>query len=364
MSDHDLRSLYENVRRGDEYVAPRRESELYGDVYNTLNENVGLYTKAKQGGYKHLGDVSDQDFVKINRMVTSGDAIKQIQAYLSEKQYTPESFKGADDYRILIELLDDAAFENYITQKRPKLSAVKSGNILDIMSQAGINSTMAQRIARYTPIDKTGSNLGPGEILLALTFMDVTNSTIGGDLMIGNKKLEVKGQGGRFGQQGGRGGVAFDVSPLFSYLDESPEMPVYNTGKPVVNLEILMRSAYNAYVAEGKQQQFLKNVQALFKTAYPNGNISKFINKHIDFNSITSRKQLGDFRRALTKLNYDHYSTSHDTNLFLFIDKEMLNFAMFNKPEALADGGLIDSSTLYCGSFTVNELYPNFYYRF
>ena len=32
MSDRDLRNLYEGVRRGDEYVAPRRESELYKSV--------------------------------------------------------------------------------------------------------------------------------------------------------------------------------------------------------------------------------------------------------------------------------------------------------------------------------------------
>jgi hypothetical protein len=33
MSDSDLRNLYENVRRGVEYHAPRRESELYNDIF-------------------------------------------------------------------------------------------------------------------------------------------------------------------------------------------------------------------------------------------------------------------------------------------------------------------------------------------
>ena len=39
MSDRDLRNLYENVRRGDEYVAPKRESELYSHVLNNQENN-------------------------------------------------------------------------------------------------------------------------------------------------------------------------------------------------------------------------------------------------------------------------------------------------------------------------------------
>ena len=40
MSDRDLRNLYEGVRRGDEYVAPRRESELYGKVVREANITI------------------------------------------------------------------------------------------------------------------------------------------------------------------------------------------------------------------------------------------------------------------------------------------------------------------------------------
>lgn len=39
MSDQDLRKLYDNIRRGDEYVAPRREGELY-DVINEANMTI------------------------------------------------------------------------------------------------------------------------------------------------------------------------------------------------------------------------------------------------------------------------------------------------------------------------------------
>ena len=38
MSDRDLRNLYEGVRRGDGYVAPQRESELYTEVLGTVTD--------------------------------------------------------------------------------------------------------------------------------------------------------------------------------------------------------------------------------------------------------------------------------------------------------------------------------------
>lgn len=41
MSDRDLRNLYENVRRGDEYVAPQRMENLYNSVINE-NDNSSL----------------------------------------------------------------------------------------------------------------------------------------------------------------------------------------------------------------------------------------------------------------------------------------------------------------------------------
>lgn len=368
MSDRDLRNLYESVRRGDEYVAPQREGELYKDVYTKLNEDVSLYTKAKRG-YEHIGDVTEQDFAKITRLATNGEAIKLIQSYLIQKQYTTDSFKGEDDYRILIELLDATEFEKYIEQKKPELRSTRAGNIFEIMAQAGLNTSMIQRISRYTPVDKNGSNLGPGEILLALTFDDVRNSTIGGDLMIGNEKLEVKGQGGRFGQQGGRGGVSFSVDPLFTAIGvEQPQLyrrsVIGTEPKPEVNLEVWIRTAYNMYESTGKKASFIKNLQSLLKSAYPNGNIANFINDSIDFNAVGTRKQRSPIRLALSKLNYDHYSTSHKTNLFLFINKTRLDFAMFEKEEALKQGGLIDAGILKCDAFTVNELFPNWSYVF
>ena len=55
-------------------------------------------------------------------------------------------------------------------------------------------------------IDEGGSNIGKIEIFLALVLSDVDNRKGGGDLNwngVGN--LEIKGAGGRAGQQGSRG---------------------------------------------------------------------------------------------------------------------------------------------------------------
>jgi len=350
MSNRDIGKLYSSITSGS---LTRRERFM-------VSEDKEIYTKS-QNRYKHLGSVTNQEFNKITRMISSGEAFEQIEEYLTSKQYTPDSFKGEDDYRLLIDLLDGAAFEGYISQKKPDLMTVKSGNIIDITSRSGLDSTMAQRIARFTPIDKTGSNVGPGEILLALTFNDVLNSTIGGDLMIGNNKLEVKGQGGRFGQQPGRGGIAFTFDSLLEPLKQPPLLD------DIVSLEKSISTIYNSFVNEGIMNQFIPRLRKTLSASYPSGNLN-YINNKIDFNNLGTRRGRnvlpGDIRKALAKLNFDHYSSKYKTDLFLFVDKNSLDFAMFEKKDALKSGGLIDSNLLLSSSFSLSTLYPNFKFNF
>ena len=346
-----LEDIYKKQVRGN--IPQRRHLRVLG-------EDVGLYTRGNEG-YNHLGDVSDEDFKKITRLASSNDAEGQIKEYLAKKLYTPESFKGDDDYGVLVELLDNGAFEEYIGQDKPSLDKNRLGNVVGIASKAGLNTRMAERLARYTPIDKGGSNVGPGEILLALTFDDVTNSTIGGDLMLNGEKLEVKGQGGRFGQQPGRGGVSFSIDGISEDLDQVPDL------SGTVSLERIINVLYNAYKQENKEGKFMENLHKTLSLAYPGADLN-YLNKNTNYDDLGTRQGRrilpGDIRKALGKINFDYYSSKYDTDLYIFIDKNTLNYSLFNKDDVLRDGGLIDQNILKSDSFSINTLYPNFIYNF
>lgn len=355
-----LEDLYSGV--AGKPVAPRKH-------LNILGEEVDLYTR-HEDEYSHVGEVSDETFAKINRIATGGDALTSINEYLNNKKYTKESFKNEYDYDSLVDILDRGEFEKYInSEDKPSLSINQTGNVVQLVTSKGFDERTAKRASTFTPIDDGGSNVGPCEILLALAFDNVTNSTEGGDLMMGNLKLEVKGQGGRFGQQGGRGGPALSPSTLLDGL-ETDSVPI------VQSVEANIIGAYRAFERVGEIDQFLTNLHNLLKIAYPGGDVARFFNKDINYTDPTSRKRgssQSQIRKQLAKLNLQQYSAKYGLQNLIFAKGPpqksptpgyLGDFASFTVDDALRDGGLIDKETLKATSFTMAGLYPNFFYMF
>ena len=343
-------------------VLPRRH-------LNVLGEEVDLYTKL-DNEYSHVGEVSDESFAKISRIATGGDALALINEYLDSKKYTKESFKNEYDYDSLVDILDRGEFEKYISSdEKPSLSITQTGNVIQLVTSKGFDERTARRASTFTPIDNGGSNIGPCEILLALAFDNVTNSTEGGDLMMSGQKLEVKGQGGRFGQQGGRGGPALSSSSLLNGL-EADNVPI------VESVEANIIGAYRAFEQIGKLDQFLSNLHDLLKLAYPGGDVARFFTGDVNYTDPTSRK-LGapqsQIRKQLAKLNLQQYSAKYGLQNLIFVKGSpqkkptrgfLGDFASFTVDDAIKDNGLIDSGILRATSFTMAGLYPNFFYRF
>jgi hypothetical protein len=350
--DRNIEDIYLQMVVGDSnYKSPKRLEHLY--------EDVSLYVRDGED-YKPIGNVSDEIYRKVQRFASGKNTTGIISSYLNDKFYTQDSFKGEDDFTTLIDLLDDGEFENYIeSEGKPKLADNRVNNIINLASKNGMSEELAMKIARFTPVDKGGSNLGPGEVLLALTFSDVTNAVGGGDLSIGGEALEVKGQGGRLGQQAGRGGIKFDTDALTSNLNNPPDIKA-------VSLEVIIHQLYKAYQAEGKESSFVNDLKRGLKSAYPYSKM-EFLNK-VDYNSLSTKQGItvtrGDIRKALTKINLDNYALKYDYNDFVFIDKSKLNYAMFKREEALRDGGLIDTEKIVTSNYSINDFYPNFKFNF
>lgn len=351
--DKRIKDIYSRqVAGNEEYVSSKSLTQLY--------EDVSLYVK-DGNDYKLVGDVSEELYRKVQRIASGKNTSGIITKYLNDKLYNEESFKGEDDFNNLVALLDDGEFETYIeADGKPALAENKISNIINLASKNGMSQDLATKIARFTPVDKGGSNVGPGEILLALTFSDVTNAVGGGDLSINGEALEVKGQGGRLGQQPGRGGIKFDTDALTNNLDNPPAIDS-------VSLEGIIYQLFQAYQAEGKEGTFVNDLKRGLKGAYPYSSL-EFLND-VDYANGLSVRQgnkvvRGPIRKALTKVNLDNYARKYDYNDFIFIDKNKLNYAMFTREDALKPGGLIDNDKLITQNYSTNDFYPNFKFVF
>ena len=91
-----LEDIYKKQVRGN--IPPRRHLRVLG-------EEVDLYTK-QNDEYSYVGQVSDENFDKISRIATGGDALASITKYLEGKKYTRNSFKNEYDYDSLVDMLD------------------------------------------------------------------------------------------------------------------------------------------------------------------------------------------------------------------------------------------------------------------
>lgn len=240
MSDRDLRNLYENVRRGDEYHAPRRESELYGDVlkHEPLNEEVVLNFKHPDTGKKVSQRVSDEYVRKylLPDLEYKGESLSYINKLIEHGIHA-----GIFNDGVNADAKEVRVFWNWITESIPReenmlrtfftsqglynpaladmfVDKIQQGsrfNMFNIASQAlqsigweGITFNINDSIVKIRPMsdaNATRGAAGPGEALMAFLFSGSKPEV--GDLAIQWSGMsdrpfivELKYKGGRIGK--------------------------------------------------------------------------------------------------------------------------------------------------------------------
>lgn len=442
MSNQDLRNLYENVRHGDNYVAPRRVGELYEsiateDKTNIHGQGTGMSpgsqatqfkpTASLQGGNPGMRFTSDDEYVEImvnkneygykpgkyfisvdalhNFAVSKKDQLnvyRRVQFALEGKGYRKSDFTKGHFGGLVHSILgtgdQGSQFINYIENKENQLSLAENpvGNVMQVAASKGADTRAIVSLMDSKWTDSKGSNIGPGEIALALLFKDVSNkiegttSNKGGDLSIAVNgvggeiaDLEVKGQGGRFGQQSGRGGVkANGLNVIYSIL--SKQLPEYKEqihkkmqlNASNQNLVTMLSDTFNFIqqiggdnAANSFHNQVIEN---LMKPAY--WEIDYSGSKGVNLPALL-RSSYSDpvmLKKTLVKFVTYHYINEHSYNFLLFIDKESGDYAMMiNQPGANNDiGKCIDAGLLTTKGvkaetgFSMSTFYPNMEYRF
>ena len=240
------------------------------------------------------------------------DDVKNI---LLQKGYTADSFKVGDKaISYIIDKISDSEAKEFIDYT-PKsfASAPDRGNFAKV---TGLSQGLVQDLINIEPgADAGGSAIGKGELFLALAFNDIDNRGGGGDLNFEGKNLEVKGTGGRLGQQGGRGSD-FDYLGFLGdkYLEEEELDEFLNDNRnKLINYSI--KEIFD--VVDGDKSAVIKDIQKALDGVYFNkGLAKKYFNGPADF------KDLAEMKIKLTKLNAEAYAQKTNVGAFIFMNSK------------------------------------------
>ena len=180
--------------------------------------------------------------------------------------------------------------------------------------------------------DQGGSSIGKAELFISLFFDDIGNTADETDPETGEVKkakgdnkwdgvgnLEVKGTGGRLGQQGGRG---LDATAIFKSLvsDLLPEEKVIEFGEKFFKnpwrMAESISSLYKLAKENGVKEEQVQDkiIDALDKVYWNQGMASNYFKTEKDFTD------LEEITKNLLKLNIESYSKVKGVDAILFID--------------------------------------------
>ena len=227
----------------------------------------------------------------------------------------------AIDY--IIDKISDSEAQEFIDYK-PKTfrNAPDKGNFSKV---TGLSDELVQDLINIEPgADAGGSSIGKGELFLALAFSDIDNRGGGGDLNYNGKNLEVKGTGGRLGQQAGRGSD-FDYLGFLGekYLEgEELEKFLNDPQNKIINVSI--KNIYDEAIKNGvKSSDVIQSIQkALDSVFFNKGLAKKYFNGPADF------KDLGEMKLKLTKLNAEAYAEKTNVGAFLFMNSKTGDYVL------------------------------------
>ena len=117
-----------------------------------------------------LGTVPDKGLQSIQKIVRANSNEKVVDKILKKNLYDEKSFIEGQ-YRILVDYLGDLDAEHLkilSSNKLPKLSDNKIGQLSEISNKVKIPFESIGNVFNFTPVDAGGSNVGRGEILLAI----------------------------------------------------------------------------------------------------------------------------------------------------------------------------------------------------
>ena len=287
-------------------------------------------------------DLSPKALTRIIKVVKGTGFRTKTKDLVAKKGFTEKDFKSgdADIDRILNTITNSEVDELFKYLENPKAlsSFPPRGNLVN---QLGISSNLAKDLMGIEGTDEGGSNIGKIEIFLALILSDVDNRKGGGDLNwsgVGN--LEVKGAGGRAGQQGGRGNYVNGQNRIADeFVPQGDEREEFESNSENKLINYCLKNGFD-YVSnnDGDIKEYINFIQKLLDEAFFNkGLAKKYFNKAEDF------KDLAVMRNKIFKLNIEAYAEKTNVDAFMFASAKTGEYAIIDidKVGEAIDQGII-----------------------
>tara|TARA_R100001591_G_scaffold28186_1_gene39053 strand:+ start:51 stop:1157 length:1107 start_codon:yes stop_codon:yes gene_type:complete len=303
---------------------PKDKEILFEMVKNLIKEDEDEDLKKKLIDIINSSDLSDDELRAYTKSITNRGFKGDITGKLNNKGYTQDSFKvgnKAIDY--IIDKIADSEAEEFINYTPKSFrNTPDRGNFSKV---TGLSSKLVKDLIDIEPgADAGGSSIGKGELFLSLAFNDIDNRGGGGDLNYDGKNLEVKGTGGRLGQQAGRGSDFDYLSFLGEKYLEGEELEEFLNDPQNKVINISLKNIYNQAIKNGaKSQDVIKDIQkALDGVFFNKGLAKKYFNGPADF------QDLAEMKIKLTKLNAEAYAQKTNVGAFLFMNSKTGDYVL------------------------------------
>lgn len=139
---------------------------------------------------------------KIENLVNRDNTIEKELIELIKKSNIPEKHAKIISNKAYEYFNNANNFHKYLKNKTLSLSSINE-TLISLLSETKINSEFIKWLIQYNWASSPA--MGKGEIALSLLLKDASKSTSGGDIIVNNQIVEVKGAGGRLKGQSGYG---------------------------------------------------------------------------------------------------------------------------------------------------------------
>ena len=352
------------------------ELKLPTDILNTLGEDditsnedetqVSSHSKKDLLNLINNANLTNPQIQRLFKNISGFAHKDNILNYVNSKGFTANKFKTGD---IAIETIFNGISDSNIDEfvkyiKNPKtLSSIDvAGNFAP---QLGLSSTLVRDLIDIEPgSDAGGSNVGKIEVFLGLMFSDVDNNVSKGDLNWNGKNLEVKGTGGRLGQQSGRGSDNKEtIENAARQLLSDEVLEEYLNYLPKVKYSIVfsIKELYEVATSNGKSNNDVEKViqAALNRAFYDKGVAATYFNTPEDFTNIDKIK------KNLIKVNSRSYAIKTDVNTFLFCNSSSGDYVIVDMSEldSAIDNVKFDTSVRGVTGYKWYDIAPNMVVR-
>jgi len=287
-------------------------------------------------------DLNSKALTRIIKIVKGAGFRSRTKNLLSKNGFTEKDFKsGVTDLDKILNTITNSEVDElfkYLEEPKKLSSFPPRGNLIN---QLGISPDLGKDLMGIEGIDDQGSNIGKIEIFLALVLSDVNNRKGGGDLNwegVGN--LEIKGAGGRAGQQSGRGAFINGQNRIADkFIPMGEEREEFEASDENRYMNYCLKNGFDSVVKkEGNIKEYISFTQKLLDEIFFNkGLAKKYFNKADDFND------LAKMRNSIFKLNIEAYAEKTNVDAFMFASATTGEYAIvdIDKVGEAIDQGII-----------------------